>query len=156
MMRSAPLITALALAAGLTATPAAASVAASNCRVELYDIDNHDVDERDGKDELRFLVGGNLFPPNGYVNVRNGDDRDPADFGFPSTSVSNTGSATFDLREVTPPAVGRGDSLGTVVVWGSTVCAPLATGAVDYVEDFVEGDDETFYSYQVKLKVTGL
>ncbi|TYB59222.1 hypothetical protein FXF51_35215 [Nonomuraea sp. PA05] len=161
-MHSHKLIAALALAAGLAApavlaaSPATATAMAANCRVELYDIDNLNVDERDGKDELRFLVGGNLFPNNGYVNMRNGDDADPADFGNPSTVVGNSGSVSFSLREVTPPVVGSGDSLGSISVSGSSVCAPLATNAVDYVEDFIDGTDETFYSYQVKLKVTGL
>ncbi|MEV0379304.1 hypothetical protein [Nonomuraea sp. NPDC050643] len=161
-MRSPKLIAALALAAGLiapmavAALPAAASSMASFCQVELYDIDNLNVDERDGKDELRFLVGGNLFPNNGYYNMRNGDDGDPADFGFPSTVVSDTGSVSFDLREVTPPAVGRGDSLGTATVSGSSVCAPLAVGASTTVVDYVDGTDETFYSYRVELEVTGL
>ncbi|GAA2210496.1 hypothetical protein GCM10009850_059550 [Nonomuraea monospora] len=168
-MHSHKLIAALALATGLAApaalvaTPALAatsttlsSTMASTCRVELYDIDNLDVDERDGKDELRFLVGGNLFPRPGYFAMRNGDDGDPADFGNPSTAVSSTGSVSFNLREVTPPIVGSGDSLGSITVSGSSVCAPLTTGGVDYVQDVIDGTDETFYSYLVELKVTGL
>ncbi|GAA4914890.1 hypothetical protein HD597_010683 [Nonomuraea thailandensis] len=158
-MRTPRLITALALATGLAAagalTAGPATAMAANCRVELYDIDNLNVAERDGKDELRFLVGGNLFP-NGYVNMRNGDDADPADFGNPSTVVSSAGSVSFNLREVTPPAIGSGDSLGSISVSGSSVCAPLATNGVAYVEDIIDGTHETFYSYLVELRVTGL
>ncbi|MEV4169249.1 hypothetical protein [Nonomuraea sp. NPDC049709] len=157
-MRSHKLIVSLGLVAGLAvpaALAASPAAAASQCRVELYDIDNLNIAERDGKDELRFLVGGNLFPNNGYYNMYNGGDGDPGDFGYPSTVVTSTGTVSFNLREVQPPAVGMGDSLGSVVAHGS-VCAPLAVGAVDYEEDYIDGTHETFYSYRVKLKLTGL
>ncbi|MEU7899982.1 hypothetical protein AB0B45_45010 [Nonomuraea sp. NPDC049152] len=158
-MHSHKLIAALSLAVGLVApvalaaSPAAA--AAGSCRVELYDIDALNVGERDGHDELRFLVGGNLFPNNGWFTMDTGDDGDPADFGHPSTVVTSNGTASFNLREVTPPWVNSGASLGSVIAHGST-CAPLAVGAVDYEEDFIDGTHGTFYSYKVKLKLTGL
>ncbi|RJL32799.1 hypothetical protein [Bailinhaonella thermotolerans] len=163
-MRSHKLITGLALAAGLTApvaltaAPAGAQALASMCRVELYDIDAFDIAERDGEDELRFSVGGNLFPRfnANFFDMRNGDDGDPADFENPATTVSSTGSAGFSLREVDPPIVGSGDDLGTVTASGPTHCAPLAVGGVAYVEDYLEGAAPTWYSYRVKLKVTGL
>lgn len=158
-MRSHKLIPALALAAGLivpaalSASPAAAMT--GSCRVELSDIDSLNVDERDGKDELRFMVGGNLFPNNSYVNMRTGDDSGPTAFGGPSTVVNSTGTASFNLREVTPPAIGSGDSLGSIVAHGS-VCAPLTVGQTAFEDDFIDGTDETFYSYHVSLKLTGL
>ncbi|MFG1704987.1 hypothetical protein ACFLIM_17505 [Nonomuraea sp. M3C6] len=158
-MHSHKLIATLALAVGLAApTALAASPAAAatgSCLVELHDIDALNVAERDGHDELRFLVGGNLFPNNGWFSMSTNSDGDPNQFGFPSTVVSSTGTASFNLREVTPPWVNSGDSLGSVVAHGS-VCAPLGPGDEDYEEDFIEGTDGTFYSYLVELKLTGL
>jgi hypothetical protein len=160
-MPSHKLIAGLALAVGLvvppavTASPAAAM--ATSCRVELYDIDSLNAAERDGRDELRFLVGGNLFPRfnDNYFPMVTGGDGDPADFESPTTIVGTIGSVGFDLREVTPPAAGTGISLGVAIANGLT-CFALASGEVAIEETFVQGTDETFYSYQVRLKLTGL
>ncbi|GGT20398.1 hypothetical protein ACFFV7_14715 [Nonomuraea spiralis] len=153
------LITTFALAAGvvapvaLAAGPAAATTA--SCVVTLYDLDANNVAERDGKDELRFLVDGNLFPKfnANYFSMKTGGDGDPADFEFPSTLLVGSGDVKFDLREVTPPAVGQGDSLGKATAHGS-VCAGLAVGADTTEMSLVQGHDETDYSYTVQLKLT--
>lgn len=91
-MRSRKTIAALALAGGLAApvvlaaSPAAAM--AASCRVELYDIDAGSPAERDGQDELRFIVQGNLFPrfDDTHYPMRSGDDGDPADFENPTAT----------------------------------------------------------------------
>ncbi|MGI5270469.1 hypothetical protein ACQEUU_15045 [Nonomuraea sp. CA-218870] len=159
-MRSHQLIAGLALAVGLVVPPAVtaapAAAMATSCRVELYDIDSLNAAERDGRDELRFLVGGNLFPRfnDDYFPMVTGGDGDPADFEFP-TSIVTIGSVGFDLREVTPPAAGTGDSLGVAIANGTT-CFALARGEVAIEETFLDGTDETFYSYHVRLKLTGL
>ncbi|MDA0635442.1 hypothetical protein OUY22_18625 [Nonomuraea sp. MCN248] len=160
-MRSHKLIAGLALTVGVvtplavTANPAAAR--ATSCRVQLYDIDSLNAAERDGRDELRFLVGGNLFPrfTEDYFPMVTGGDGDPADFEHPTTVVGTIGSVGFDLREVTPPAAGTGDSLGVAIANGVT-CFALDRGEVAIEDTFLDGTDETFYSYHVRLKLTGL
>ncbi|MED7929039.1 hypothetical protein SMD20_32655 [Nonomuraea sp. LP-02] len=159
-MRSHKLIAALALAGGMAAPVLVATGpahAAGSCSVTLYDIDAYNVAERDGQDELRFRVDGNMFPRFGdkYFAMRSGGDGDPADFGNPTTLLSSSGTVSFDLREVTPPAVGEGDSLGSAVAHGSR-CAPLATDETYIETTFITGEDPTEYSYRVRLKLTGL
>ncbi|MFC4118742.1 hypothetical protein [Nonomuraea zeae] len=159
-MHSHKLIAALALVTGLaapvamTASPAAAR--AATCTVTLYDIDAFNVAERDGRDELRFEVGGNLFPRfnSNWFGMTAGSDGDPGQFENPSDLIVGNSNVTFDLREVTPPAVGRGDSLGRATAHGS-VCAGLAVGATAIEEDIISGTDETAYSYSVRLLLTG-
>jgi hypothetical protein len=160
-MRSHRLIPVLALAAGLTvpaalaAAPSAnASALATSCRVEMYDLDSNSVDEADGTDELRIEVGSNLYPAS-YFGMGTGDDGDPADFGNPSTTVGNTGSVVFSLREVTPPVVRAGYNLGSITAQGST-CATLATGQTAIISKTITGTDETYYSYYFRLVMTGL
>ncbi|MGW4407179.1 hypothetical protein ACWEJ6_24345 [Nonomuraea sp. NPDC004702] len=161
------LIATLALAAGvaaptaLTAGPATATATATtaattaSCVITLYDIDANNVAERDGKDELRFKVDGNLFPrfSANYFSMKTGGDGDPADFEYPSTLLVGSEDVKFDLREVTPPIVGEGDSLGKATARGS-VCAGLAVGADTTETTIVEGTDETDYTYTVRLKLT--
>ncbi|MEW9549859.1 hypothetical protein [Nonomuraea sp. NPDC050783] len=158
-MRSHKLVAALALAGGMVAPVLVATGpahAAGSCRVDLYDIDANNVAERDGQDELRFKVDGNLFPKFGakYFAMRSGDDGDPADFGNPTTLLVGTENVSFDLREVTPPIIGEGDSLGSAIAHGTT-CAGLAVGATTTETTIVDGHDETDYTYTVRLKLTG-
>lgn len=158
-MRSHRLLTALVLAGALAAPAAIAGPAAAladSCRVELHDIDAYNVAERDGQDELRFRVDGNLFPRFGdkYHAMRSGDDADPGDFGNPTTLLVVGQNVTFSLREVTPPAVGEGDSLGAATAWSST-CAALDEDEVDYDETTITGSEPTSYSYKVTLKLIG-
>ncbi|QYC45631.1 hypothetical protein Nocox_40440 [Nonomuraea coxensis DSM 45129] len=158
-MRSHQLIAALALVGGMAAPVLVATgpaLAAGSCRVDLYDIDAHNVAERDGQDELRFRVDGNLFPRFGdkYFPMRSGGDGDPADFGNPTTLLVGTENVSFNLREVTPPAVGEGDSLGSAIAHGS-VCAGLDEDETEIETTIIEGDDPTEYSYTVRLKLTG-
>ncbi|MEU4408639.1 hypothetical protein AB0F88_29315 [Streptosporangium sp. NPDC023963] len=160
-MHSRKVIAALALAGGLVApvalaaTPAAAM--AGSCRVELYDIDAGNVADRDGRDEVRFLVGGNLFPRlnANYFGMNAGGDGDPGDFEDPTSIILNTQDVVFDLRETDGPVWGRGDSLGTVTASGST-CAGLATGASTIIADTLTGTEQTAYSYVVRLEMTAL
>ncbi|MCK2213848.1 hypothetical protein MF672_008600 [Actinomadura sp. ATCC 31491] len=157
-MRSRPLIAALALAGGMIAPVLAVTGpahAAGSCRVDLYDIDANNVAERDGQDELRFKVDGNLFPKFGakYFAMRSGGDGDPGDFGNPTTLLVGSTNVKFDLREVTPPIIGEGDSLGVAVAHAS-ICAGLSSGDVDYDTTIIQGHDETDYTYTVKLKLT--
>ncbi|MFI6456291.1 hypothetical protein ACIBF6_32605 [Streptosporangium amethystogenes] len=160
-MHSRKVIAALALAGGLVApmalaaTPAAAM--AGSCRVELYDIDAGNVADRDGRDELRFLVDGNLFPRinANYFGMNAGDDGDPGDFEGPTSIILNTQDVDFDLREVDGPIWGQGDLLGTVTAPGST-CAGLATGATRTITRTLTGTEQTVYSYVVSLKMTAL
>ncbi|MEU8203529.1 hypothetical protein [Streptosporangium sp. NPDC049046] len=160
-MHSRKVIAALALAGGLVApmalaaTPAAAM--AGSCRVELEDIDAGNVADRDGRDELRFLVDGNLFPRinANYYGMNAGDDGDPRDFEYPTSIILNTQDVVFDLREVDGPVWGQGDRLGTVTALGST-CAGLATGAVRIITRTLTGTEQTDYSYVVSLEMTGL
>ncbi|MGR6919950.1 hypothetical protein ACU635_37435 [[Actinomadura] parvosata] len=161
-MHSHKLIAALALAAGLAAptvlaaTPAAAM--AGSCRVELYDIDAGNVADRDGRDEVRFLVDGNLFPRfnANYFGMNSGDDGDPGQFENPTSIITSNQNVVFDLRETDGPVWGQGDRLGTVTALGST-CAGLATGATTTtVPSTLSGTVQTAYSYVVSLKLTGL
>ncbi|TDE26913.1 hypothetical protein E1295_43575 [Nonomuraea mesophila] len=158
-MRSHKLIAAFALALGmaapavLVASPATAM--ATSCFVELHDVDASNVAEQDGRDELRFLVQGNLFPNNGAHNMRSGDDANPSDFGNPTGAINNGVNVAFNLREVTRPALGQGDSLGSAVAEAST-CDGLTVGQTHIDTDIISGTDETAYSYTVKLKLTGL
>ncbi|NUP00591.1 MAG: hypothetical protein HOV96_06695 [Nonomuraea sp.] len=146
------LTTGLAAPAALTAIPATATT--TSCVITLYDIDAGNVAERDGKDELRFKVDGNLFPKfsANYYSMKTGGDGDPADFEHPSTLLVGSEDVKFDLREVTPPVVGEGDSLGVATAHGS-VCAGLAVGASTTETKIITGHDETDYTYTVKLKL---
>ncbi|MEU4834486.1 hypothetical protein [Streptosporangium sp. NPDC023615] len=160
-MHSRKVIAALALAGGLVAptalaaTPAAAM--AGSCRVELHDIDAGNVADRDGRDELRFLVGGNLFPTlnANYFGMNAGDDGDPGHFEDPTSIIQRTEDVVFDLRETDGPAWGQGDRLGTVTATGST-CDGLAPGADTIVTRTLTGTEQTAYSYVVRLKMTAL
>jgi hypothetical protein len=160
-MHSRKVIAALALAGGLVApmalaaTPAAAM--AGSCRVELYDIDAGNVADQDGRDELRFLVDGNLFPRinANYFGMNAGDDGDPGDFEDPTSIIVNTQNVVFDLREADGPVWGQGDRLGTVTGLGST-CAGLATGATRTITRTLTGTQQTAYSYVVSLEMTAL
>lgn len=160
-MHSRKVIAALALAGGLVAstapaaTPAAAT--AGSCRVELYDIDAGNVADRDGRDELRFLVDGNLFPRinANYFGMNAGDDGDPGEFEDPTSIIPNTLDVDFELRETDGPAWGQGDRLGTVTALGST-CAGLATGATRTITRTLTGTEQTAYSYVVSLEMTAL
>ncbi|WP_127937204.1 hypothetical protein [Nonomuraea polychroma] len=159
-MRSRKTMAALALAGGLVtpavlaASPAAA--AADSCRVTLYDIDAGSVADRDGRDELRFRVEGNLFPrfDAKYHPMRAGGDGDPADFEHPVAIISRTEDVRFNLRETEGPAWGAGDSLGSVVARGST-CAGLDEGETEIVSETLEGRQPTKYEYVVRIKLTG-
>jgi hypothetical protein len=160
-MQPRKVIAALALAGGmiapvaLAASPAAAM--AGSCRVELEDIDAGNTADRDGRDELRFLVDGNLFPRinANYYGMNAGDDGDPADFEYPTSIIPNTQNVTFDLRETDGPVWGQGDRLGTVTALGAT-CAGLATGATTTVTSTLTGTVQTAFSYVVSLEITGL
>jgi hypothetical protein len=161
-MHSRKVIAALALAGGLVApvalaaTPATAMAAL--CRVELYDIDAGNVADRDGRDEVRFLVDGNLYPRFGpdYFGMYTGGDGDPGDFENPTSIITSTQNAIFDVREADGPVYGQGDSLGTVIAFGAT-CAGLATGATTTtLPTPLIGVEQTAYSYTVSLKLTGL
>ncbi|MFG1685384.1 hypothetical protein ACGFNP_34845 [Nonomuraea sp. NPDC049269] len=160
MLRSHKLLAALALTtvlsapAVLAAVPAAnASATASSCRVEFYDLDAINVSESDGKDELRLKVDGYLWPA-GWVNMREGDDADPAHFSNVSTTVSGNTIKSFSLREVTPPAVGSGTSLGSISAYGGT-CQTLDRGEVYLYEEDLTGTLETPYWYVMKLRMIG-
>ncbi|GAA2684409.1 hypothetical protein [Nonomuraea recticatena] len=158
-MRSHKLILALALTAGLTvsaavssASPAGATSAAATCRVELNYVDAYDVEENNG-DEIRIDLAGYMYPSgNQYVAVNNGDRAYSGNFANPTTTIGTTGSALFSLREVTPPAVGQGDELGSVTARGST-CATLATGQIANISKHIFG---TGYWYYMSLVMTGL
>lgn len=160
-MRSRKTIAALALAGGLAApvvlaaSPAAAM--AASCRVELYDIDAGSPAERDGQDELRFIVQGNLFPrfDDTHYPMRSGDDGDPADFENPTAIISSTENVAFNLREADGPIWGQGDGLGIVTAFGAT-CAGLDTDETEIVDETLEGFQPTEYDYRVRLKMTGL
>lgn len=160
-MHSRKMIAALALAGGMVApvalatTPAAAM--AGSCRVTLYDIDAGNVADRDGRDELRFLVDGNLFPRinANYYGMNAGDDGDPGDFENPTSIILSTQNVAFQLREADGPIWGRGDLLGTVTATGGT-CAGLPTGGTTTVTRTLTGTEQTAYSYVVSLKLTGL
>ncbi|MGC5014352.1 hypothetical protein ACLQ2R_26610 [Streptosporangium sp. DT93] len=160
-MHSRKVIAALALSAGLVApvalaaTPAAAM--AGSCSVTLYDIDAGNVADRDGRDELRFLVDGNLFPRlnANYYGMNSGGDGDPGDFENPSSIILSNQNVSFQLRETDGPAWGQGDLLGTVTAFGAT-CAGLAAGADTIVPGILTGTQQTSYSYEVRLKMTAL
>ncbi|MEV0390709.1 hypothetical protein [Nonomuraea sp. NPDC050643] len=160
-MHSRKVIATLALAGGLVApmalTAAPAAAMAGSCRVELFHIDAGNVADRDGQDELRFLVDGNLFP---RINANNfgmnaGDDGDPGDFEDPTSIIVNTQNVDFGLRETDGPVWGQGDLLGTVTGLGST-CAGLATGATRTITRTLTGTEQTAYSYVVSLEMTAL
>ncbi|MCK2218611.1 hypothetical protein MF672_033165 [Actinomadura sp. ATCC 31491] len=158
-MRPTRLIPALAAAAALTvpaatAAPALASAASTSCRVEFYDLDAVNVDEADGQDELRLLVDSYLYP-NGWVPMRAGDDADPGDFDDVSTTVGTTGLVSFALREVTPPVVSSGTGLGYIYAYGAT-CATLTPGQTYVFTKRITGTDETYYAYDIKLRMVGL
>jgi hypothetical protein len=127
------------------------------CRVELHDIDAGSPAEGDGRDELRFLVDGNLFPrfDAKFFGMRAGDDGDPADFENPTAFITNTQNVTFDLREADGPIYGQGVSLGRVVALGAT-CDGLATGGTTIISETLTGDEPTDYQYVVRLRMTGL
>ncbi|WP_433359226.1 hypothetical protein [Streptosporangium sp. CA-115845] len=160
-MHSRKVIAALTLAGGLVApmalAAAPASAMAGSCRVELYDIDAGNVADRDGRDELRFLVDGNLFPRinANYFGMNAGDDGDPGDFEDPTSIILSTQDVDFDLRETDGPVWGQGDLLGTVTALGNT-CAGLATGATRTITRTLTGTEQTAYSYVVSLEMTAL
>ncbi|MFF3444237.1 hypothetical protein [Streptosporangium sp. NPDC002721] len=166
-MHSRKTIAALALATGLlaptalTTTPAAATTAttatAGSCRVELYDVDAGNVADRDGRDEIRFLVDGNLFPRinANYFGMNAGGDGDPGDFEDPTSIILSSQDVDFDLRETDGPVWGQGDLLGTVTALGST-CAGLTTGATRTITRTLTGNEQTAYSYVVSLEMTAL
>ncbi|WP_169981884.1 hypothetical protein [Microbispora sp. H10836] len=162
-MRIRTLVTGLGLAAGLVvpagvSTPAHAVTAATACTVELNSIYAGNVDEKDGRDELRFRVDGNLFPRvnSKYSTMTAGDTDYGSDFEDPTTIVDPTHSASFNLREVTPPAAGSGTSLGSATAdWSD--CDTLDVGEwVDLPSQKISGTDETYYDYRVVLRVTGI
>ncbi|MGW0807687.1 hypothetical protein [Nonomuraea sp. NPDC002799] len=154
-MRSHKLILALALTAGLAvsaAAPAGATSAATTCRVELGYLDAYDVEENNG-DEIRINLAGYMYPGgNQYVAMNNGDTAYSGNFANPTTTIGTTGSALYSLREVTPPSVGQGDTLGSVTARGST-CATLSTGQTVNISKHIFG---TGYWYYLSLVMTGL
>ncbi|WP_433435648.1 hypothetical protein [Nonomuraea sp. CA-141351] len=159
-MRSHKLIAGLALATGLAApavlaaTPAHAT--AASCRVDLFKIVANNVAEKDGQDELRFEVDGNLFPKFGdkYHAMKSGDTAYAAAFGNPTTLlVVGSGNESFDLREVTPPIVSDGDHLGWATAYQST-CEGLSAGQHADDTTIIQGTDETAYTYTVTLRQT--
>lgn len=160
-MRTAKLIPALALAAALTvpaasAAPANASAVSTSCRVEFYDLDAINVAESDGQDELRLRVDGYLYPTgNDWVPMQAGDDADPDDFDDVGVTAGTTGIVSFSLREVTPPAAGSGTSLGYIYAYNST-CATLTRGETYTFVERITGTDETYYAYDIKVRMTGL
>ncbi|MGW5266698.1 hypothetical protein ACWEQG_37465 [Microbispora sp. NPDC004025] len=162
-MRIRTLVTGLGLAAGLlvpagVSSPAHAVTAATACTVELYSIYAGNVDEKDGRDELRFRVDGNLFPRvnSNYSTMTAGDTDYGSDFEDPTTIVDASHSASFQLREVTPPAVGSGTHLGSATAdWSD--CNTLQVGqAVNLPSQSISGTDKTYYDYRVVLRVTGI
>ncbi|MEW1848188.1 hypothetical protein AB0392_60385 [Nonomuraea angiospora] len=162
-MRTQKLIPALALTAALAvpatlaaAPPAGATARAATCRVELDYIDANNVDESDNVDEIRINLGGIMYPAgNTWVNMWTGARAYTASFGSPSATISSAGSALFSLREVTPPWVGSGTNLGSITAQGS-VCATLSTGQSVGLTKTITGTDDTYYSYYIRLEMTGL
>ncbi|MFI6735196.1 hypothetical protein ACIBI9_19900 [Nonomuraea sp. NPDC050451] len=162
-MRTQKLIPALALAtvlavpAALAAAPAAGATArAATCRVELDYLDSNYVDESDGVDEIRINLGGIMYPAgNTWVSMWAGARAYTASFGSPSATISSAGSALFSVREVTPPWVSSGTSLGSIRAEGS-VCATLSTGQTVGLTKTITGTNDTFYSYYIRLVMTGL
>ncbi|MFG1947236.1 hypothetical protein [Nonomuraea sp. NPDC048826] len=156
-MRSHKLMTALALAAGLaaataSAAPAAATTSAATCRVEVNYLDAYDTEENNG-DEIKINLAGYMYPSGGqYVAMNNGDTAYSGNFANPTTTIGTGTSAKFSVREVTPPAVGQGDELGSVTAQGST-CAQLATGQIAYISRHLFGNG---YWYYLSLVMTGL
>src|SRR5262245_38588491 len=105
-MRKLIAVLAILAAPVAVAPPAPADVP---CRAELYSIYANNLNEMDGKDELRFSIGGNLYPTvhKDWVKIASGKTKYSAAFERPSGLIStSTGSAIFSLREVTPPAAG--------------------------------------------------
>ncbi|MFI6601449.1 hypothetical protein ACIBHX_34810 [Nonomuraea sp. NPDC050536] len=156
------LISALALVAGLVvpaaaaAAPAHATAAATTCRVDLDYVDLYDVDEKDGTDEVKIDLAGYFYPSGSkYVAMQNGDRAYSGNFAGPSTTIGTTGWANFSIREVDPPIIGSGYNLGSINAYGST-CAGLSTGQVAYISKSITGTDKTYYSYYIKLVMTGL
>nr|WP_062338844.1 hypothetical protein [Herbidospora sakaeratensis] len=155
------LIGVLALSAAVVAPVAVAApaYAAVPCRVELYSIYANNVDESDGRDELRFSVGGNLYPTVNYNHVKmvTGDTKYPASFENPSSVITSVGgSVSFTLREVTLPSPGWGTSLGSATADGGD-CAGLPVGqSLVLPTQFISGTNSTWYSYEVKLEVTAI
>jgi hypothetical protein len=159
LMRTRTLVTGLGLAAGLAvpvgvAAPAQAVTAATACTVELSSIYAGNVAERDGRDELRFRVDGNLFPRfnSNYSTMTAGDTDYGSNFEDPTTVVDGSHSASFNLREVTPPATGSGDSLGSATAdWSD--CDDLTVGeTVNLPSQSITGTHKTYYDYRVVLK----
>ncbi|UBU09558.1 hypothetical protein [Nonomuraea gerenzanensis] len=162
-MHSRKLIAILALVTGLAAPgavfagPAAADV--ESCEVEIVEIIAYDVSEKDGKDELRVKIGGNLFPNNGWVNARNGDVLGPGSFGDPVALLEvDDGDLAVSLREVTPPYVNDGYNLGTAYA-SATQCSNLDPGYFvedeDYIEGNVNGNSNKHYDYAIRLRLIG-
>ncbi|NUR87682.1 MAG: hypothetical protein HOY71_26665 [Nonomuraea sp.] len=151
------MIPALALLAGMAvASPAVAKASATSCRVEVDHVTANSVDEKDGTDEMRIDLAGFFYPPNGrYVAMSVGNTAYSGNFTNPTTTIGTTGYANFSLREVDPPIVGSGTNLGSINAYGST-CAGLARGQLAYISKTISGTDKTFYSYYIKLVMTGL
>lgn len=156
MRHSYKLAAALALTAAVAvpAAPAAqAATATSSCRVEFYDLDAIEVAESDGKDEIRVRLLPYLYPA-GWVNMRAGDDADPADFNIPDITISGNTIKSYSLREVTPPLVGAGVELGAIEVYGGT-CGTLDPGEVyTYTKNIVGTYEESFW-YVMKVRMIG-
>ncbi|RJL32084.1 hypothetical protein [Bailinhaonella thermotolerans] len=158
-MRSSKVVSVLALVAALVGTvasaPAAGAAARSTtCRVTLYDLDAVNVGESDGRDEFQLLVDS-YFYPNGWVGMRARDDADPVHFDNVSTTIGTTGIESFALREVTPPILGSGTSYGAISAYGGT-CATLSRGQDHIYREILSGYDETYYEYEIAIKMTGL
>lgn len=160
-MRTRTLVAGLGVAASLALVSApaqAAATPATACIVSLYSIYAGNVDENDGRDELRFRVDGNLFPRfnSNYSTMTAGDTDYASNFESPTTVVDASHSASFNLREVTPPAVGSGDSLGSATAdWSD--CDSLDVGeSLNLGSQAITGNHDTYYDYRVVLRVTGI
>lgn len=97
-----------------------------------------------------------MYPAgNTWVNMWAGASATSGSFGSPSAVISSAGSALYTLSEVTPPWVGSGTTLGTIRAQGA-VCAGLSVGQVAGITKTISGTDDTFYSYFIRLEMTGL
>ncbi|MEV1000180.1 hypothetical protein [Nonomuraea sp. NPDC050202] len=154
-MRTPQLIAALALAAGAVVPVVAAAPAhamAGSCVVTLYDIELSNPRENDGRDELRFKVDGNWYPNNGHVEMSSTTwDRNPEHFGHPSMIILRTENKSFDLREVDPPIITGGDSLGEAWAHGY-VCDDLSVGETTEEMSVLSSSK---HDYTVWLRLTG-
>lgn len=165
-MRFHRLLTAAAVAAGLIgpmlATGTAwAVVPATGCKITLSELEAFNVDDPDGKDELRIEVDGNLFPRQNkkYVVMTGGDKHGATIFENPTSSLpldaSDETKRSFSLREVKPPIVGVGVELGVFDVTPD-MCAGLTIRQTRIVSKFIESNVETPAQYRMKLQLTGI